>query len=286
MDAVVAALARGSTPEPHSDDGDGDTDDEVAQHTDGASEGEQYDQSSEPGNFTITEYQLLHRAVFSPTAGPEELKQLLEKGIDVDCTDHAGYTNLMMAINGGKGERATLLIRAGADVTKVNAAGLSAFHIAAAKPALIQLKQLAQAGAESIDGLRAALKAKGDTGKTPKDCAKDPQTRAWLERLEAASDGELELFACGKSLETAAATLAPPTPPRTLGTHAPIVAGLLSTAVDVATWGVDSVTREFYEALDDAAGTLEYIRPGGDDSKVLRNWLEAPVWANSGALGF
>ena len=89
MDAVVAALARGSTPEPHSDDGDGDTDDEVAQHTDGASEGEQYDQSSEP-NFTITEYQLLHRAVFSPTAGPEELKQLLEKGIDVDCTDHAG----------------------------------------------------------------------------------------------------------------------------------------------------------------------------------------------------
>ena len=62
----------------------------------------------------------------------------------------------MMAINGGKGERATLLIRAGADVTKVNAAGLSAFHIAAAKPALIQLKQLAQAGAESIDGLRAA----------------------------------------------------------------------------------------------------------------------------------
>lgn len=86
MDAVVAALARGSTPEPHSDDGDGDTDDEVAQHTDGASEG---DQSSEP-NFTITEYQLLHRAVFSPTAGPEELKQLLEKGIDVDCTDHAG----------------------------------------------------------------------------------------------------------------------------------------------------------------------------------------------------
>ena len=282
MDAVVAALARGSTPEPHSDDGDGDTDDEVAQHTDGASEGEQ---SSEP-NFTITEYQLLHRAVFSPTAGPEELKQLLEKGIDVDCTDHAGYTNLMMAINGGKGERATLLIRAGADVTKVNAAGLSAFHIAAAKPALIQLKQLAQAGAESIDGLRAALKAKGDTGKTPKDCAKDPQTRAWLERLEAASDGELELFACGKSLETAAATLAPPTPPRTLGTYAPIAAGLLSTAVDVATWGVDSVTREFYEALDDAAGTLEYIRPGGDDSKVLRNWLEAPVWANSGALGF
>ena len=282
MDAVVAALARGSTPEPHSDDGDGDTDDEVAQHTDGASEG---DQSSEP-NFTITEYQLLHRAVFSPTAGPEELKQLLEKGIDVDCTDHAGYTNLMMAINGGKGERATLLIRAGADVTKVNAAGLSAFHIAAAKPALIQLKQLAQAGAESIDGLRAALKAKGDTGKTPKDCAKDPQTRAWLERLEAASDGELELFACGKSLETAAATLAPPTPPRTLGTYAPIAAGLLSTAVDVATWGVDSVTREFYEALDDAAGTLEYIRPGGDDSKVLRNWLEAPVWANSGALGF
>ena len=197
-----------------------------------------------------------------------------------------GYTNLMMAIDGGKGERATLLIRAGADVTKVNAAGLSAFHIAAAKPALIQLKQLAQAGAESIDGLRAALKAKGDTGKTPKDCAKDPQTRAWLERLEAASDGELELFACGKSLETAAATLAPPTPPRTLGTYAPIAAGLLSTAVDVATWGVDSVTREFYEALDDAAGTLEYIRPGGDDSKVLRNWLEAPVWANSGALGF
>ena len=61
MDAVVAALARGSTPEPHSDDGDGDTDDEVAQHTD-ASEGEQYDQSSGPGNFTITEYQLLHRA--------------------------------------------------------------------------------------------------------------------------------------------------------------------------------------------------------------------------------
>ena len=282
MDAVVAALARGSTPEPHSDDGDGDTDDEVAQHTDGASEG---DQSSEP-NFTITEYQLLHRAVFSPTAGPEELKQLLEKGIDVDCTDHAGSTNLMMAINGGKGERATLLIRAGADVTKVNAAGLSAFHIAAAKPALIQLKQLSQAGAESIDGLRAALKAKSDTGKTPKDCAKDPQTRAWLERLEAASDGELELFACGKSLETAAATLAPPTPPRTLGTYAPIAAGLLSTAVDVATWGVDSVTREFYEALDDAAGTLEYIRPGGDDSKVLRNWLEAPVWANSGALGF
>ena len=50
----------------------------------------------------------------------------------------------MLAINGGKGERATLLIRAGADVTKVNAAGLSAFHIAAAKPALIQLKQLAQ----------------------------------------------------------------------------------------------------------------------------------------------
>ena len=198
----------------------------------------------------------------------------------------AGDTNLMMAIDGGKGERATLLIRAGADVTKVNAAGLSAFHIAAAKPALIQLKQLAQAGAESIDGLRAALKAKGDTGKTPKDCAKDPQTRAWLERLEAASDGELELFACGKSLETAAATLAPPTPPRTLGTYAPIAAGLLSTAVDVATWGVDSVTREFYEALDDAAGTLEYIRPGGDDSKVLRNWLEAPVWANSGALGF
>ena len=281
MDAVVAALARGSTPEPHSDDGDGDTDDEVAQHTDGASDG-----ASERGHFTITEYQLLHRAVFSPTAGPEELKQLLEKGIDVDCTDHAGYTNLMMAINGGKGERATLLIRAGADVTKVNAAGLSAFHIAAAKPALIQLKQLAQAGAESIDGLRAALKAKGDTGKTPKDCAKDPQTRAWLERLEAASDGELELFACGKSLETAAATLAPPTPPRTLGTYAPIAAGLLSTAVDVATWGVDSVTREFYEALDDAAGTLEYIRPGGDDSKVLRNWLEAPVWANSGALGF
>ena len=90
MDAVVAALARGSTPEPHSDDGDGDTDDEVAQHTE-ASEGEQNDQSSEPGvNFTITEYQLLHRAVFSPTAGPEELKQLLEKGIDVDCTDHAG----------------------------------------------------------------------------------------------------------------------------------------------------------------------------------------------------
>ena len=281
MDAVVAALARGSTPEPHSDDGDGDTDDEVAQHTDGASDG-----ASEPGHFTITEYQLLHRAVFSPTAGPEELKQLLEKGIDVDCTDHAGSTNLMMAINGGKGERATLLIRAGADVTKVNAAGLSAFHIAAAKPALIQLKQLAQAGAESIDGLRAALKAKSDTGKTPKDCAKDPQTRAWLERLEAASDGELELFACGKSLETAAATLAPPTPPRTLGTYAPIAAGLLSTAVDVATWGVDSVTREFYEALDDAAGTLEYIRPGGDDSKVLRNWLEAPVWANSGALGF
>ena len=192
----------------------------------------------------------------------------------------------MMAINGGKGEHATLLIRAGADVTKVNAAGLSAFHIAAAKPALIQLKQLSQAGAESIDGLRAALKAKGDTGKTPKDCAKDPQTRAWLERLEAASDGELELFACGKSLETAAATLAPPTPPRTLGTYAPIAAGLLSTAVDVATWGVESVTREFYEALDDAAGTLEYIRPGGDDSKVLRNWLEAPVWANSGALGF
>ena len=281
MDAVVAALARGSTPEPHSDDGDGDTDDEVAQHTDGASNG-----ASEPGHFTITEYQLLHRAVFSPTAGPEELKQLLEKGIDVDCTDHAGSTNLMMAINGGKGERATLLIRAGADVTKVNAAGLSAFHIAAAKPALIQLKQLAQAGAESIDGLRAALKAKSDTGKTPKDCAKDPQTRAWLERLEAASDGELELFACGKSLETAAATLAPPTPPRTLSTYAPIAAGLLSTAVDVATWGVDSVTREFYEALDDAAGTLEYIRPGGDDSKVLRNWLEAPVWANSGALGF
>ena len=88
MDAVVAALARGSTPEPHSDDGDGDTDDEVAQHTDGASEGEQYDQSSEP--FTLSEYQLLHRAVFSPTAGPEELKQLLEKGIDVDCTAHAG----------------------------------------------------------------------------------------------------------------------------------------------------------------------------------------------------
>ena len=87
MDAVVAALARGSTPEPHSDDGDGDTDDEVAQHTDGASEGEQY---SEPGNFAITEYQLLCAAVFSPTAGPEELKQLLEKGIDVDCTDHAG----------------------------------------------------------------------------------------------------------------------------------------------------------------------------------------------------
>ena len=85
MDAVVAALARGSTPEPHSDDGDGDTDDEVAQHTDGASEGEQYDQSSEPGNFTITEYQLLQLC-----AGPEELKQLLEKGIDVDCTDHAG----------------------------------------------------------------------------------------------------------------------------------------------------------------------------------------------------
>jgi hypothetical protein len=192
----------------------------------------------------------------------------------------------MMAINGGKGERATLLIRAGADVTKVNAAGLSAFHIAAAKPALIQLKQLAQAGADSIDGLRAALKAKDDTGKSPKDCAKDPQTRAWLERLEAASDGELELFACGKSLETAAATLAPPTPPRTLDTYAPIAAGLLSTAVDVATWGVDSVTREFYEALDDAAGTLEYIRPWGDDSKVLRNWMEPPVWAISGALGF
>ena len=89
MDPIVTALAAGSTSEPHFDDQDGDTDDEVAQHTDGASEGEQYDQSSEP-DFTITEYKQLHRAVFSPTAGPEELKQLLEKGIDVDCTDHAG----------------------------------------------------------------------------------------------------------------------------------------------------------------------------------------------------
>ena len=68
----------------------------------------------------------------------------------------------MMAINSGKGERATLLIRAGADVTKLNAAGLSAFHFAAAKPALVQLKQLAQAGADSIDGLRAALAAEND----------------------------------------------------------------------------------------------------------------------------
>jgi len=285
MDPIVAALAAGSTPESHFDDQDGETDDEVAQHTDGASEGEQ-SPGHNPGTFTITEYQLLHRAVFSPTAGPEELKQLLEKGIDVDCTDHAGYTNLMMAINSGKGERATVLIRAGADVTKVNASGLSAFHFAAAKPALVQLKQLAQAGADSIDGLRAALAAENDMGKTPKDCAKDPQTRAWLDRLEAASDGELELFACGKSLETATATLAPPTPPRTLDTYVPVAASLLSMAVDVATWGVDSVTREFFEAWDDATGTMEYIKPGGDDSKVLRNWVEAPVWANSGALGF
>jgi|TARA_B110000196_G_scaffold279342_1_gene258897 hypothetical protein len=90
MDPIVTALAAGSTSEPHFDDQDGDTDDEVAQHTDGASEGEQYDQSDTPGTFTITEYQLLHRAVFSPTAGSEELKELLQKGIDVDCTDHAG----------------------------------------------------------------------------------------------------------------------------------------------------------------------------------------------------
>ena len=89
MDPIVAALAAGSTPESHFDDQDGETDDEVAQHTDGASEGEQ-SPGHNPGTFTITEYQLLHRAVFSPTAGPEELKQLLEKGIDVDCTDHAG----------------------------------------------------------------------------------------------------------------------------------------------------------------------------------------------------
>ena len=61
MDPIVRALAAGSTPEPPFDDQDGDTDDEVAQHTDGASEGEQYDQSNNAGTFTITEYQLLHR---------------------------------------------------------------------------------------------------------------------------------------------------------------------------------------------------------------------------------
>ena len=73
------------------DDLDWDTDGEVAQHTDGASEGDQYDQSvHQSTGFSISEYQLLHRAVFSPAEGTEELRQLLDKGTDVDCTDHAG----------------------------------------------------------------------------------------------------------------------------------------------------------------------------------------------------
>ena len=191
----------------------------------------------------------------------------------------------MVAINSGKSERATCLIRAGADVTKVNASGFSAFHWAAAKPDVRALKQLAQAGASSIDGLRAALALETDMGKTPKDLATDPHARAWPERLEAASDGELELFACGKSLETATATLAPPTPPRTMDTVAPIAASLLSMAVDVAAWGADSLTREFFDAWDEATGTMD-IKQVGDDPKALRGWVEAPVWANSGALGF
>ena len=196
----------------------------------------------------------------------------------------AGYTNLMVAINSGKSERATVLIRAGADVTKVNDSGFSAFHWAAAKGDVRALKQLAQAGASSIDGLRAALASRTDMGKTPKELATDPHSRTWLERLEVASDGELELFACGKSLETATATLAPPTPPRSA---APIAASLLSMAVDVATWGADSLTREFFEAWDEASGANLDSKRGGDDSKRRRcGWAEAPVWATSGALGF
>ena len=190
----------------------------------------------------------------------------------------AGYTCLMVAINSGKGEHATCLIRAGADVTKVNVSGISAFHWAAAKPDVRALKQLAQAGASSIDGLRAALASETDMGKTPKDLATDPHARAWLERLEAASDGELELFACGKSLETASATLAPPTPPRTMVTVAPIAASLLSMA-----WGVDSLTRAFLDAWDEATGTMD-IKQVGDDPKALHGLV--PVWAKSGALGF
>ena len=91
MDPVVTALAASSTPEPHfgTDDRSGDMDDEVAQHTNAASEGDSHDHSNDTA-YTITEYQLLHRAVFSPAEGTEEVKQLLDKGTDIDCTDHAG----------------------------------------------------------------------------------------------------------------------------------------------------------------------------------------------------
>jgi len=296
MDAIVAAVAASSMPESGADDqgGDTDADDEVAKLSDAAQARDQHDHASGTADHTITEYKLLHRAIFSPTDGTEDLRELIDSGIDIDCTDDAGYTSLMVAINSGKGERATVLIRAGADVTKVNVSGFSAFHWAAAKADVRALKQLAQAGAASIDGLRAALAAKTDTGKTPKDLAADPRARVWLERLELASYAELELFACGKSLETATATLAPPSPPRSV---APIAASLLTMAVDVAAWGTDSLTREFFDATDRLlwdgsdevldGDSITISKPGPDDPKALRSsWAEAPVWASSGALGF
>ena len=122
----------------------------------------------------MAEFQRLHQAVSSPTAGTHELQELLRSGAvsTVDASDPAGYTCLMLAIKSGKGDRALLLLQAGADCTLVNASGWSSFHWAASTNDVRVLTSLVQrACVASPKALRAALAAQiGELAPRGKHC--------------------------------------------------------------------------------------------------------------------
>ena len=78
----------------------------------------------------------------------EEIKILLDKGIDINAKDLRGYTALHIATNEGSLEVVKFLIEMGANVDVKNIKGCTALHIAANNGSLATLKCLIELGAD------------------------------------------------------------------------------------------------------------------------------------------
>ena len=99
-------------------------------------------------------------------AGPEEVRQLIQDGADVNAKDEDGWTPLMLAAaHNSNPEVLKVLIEAGADVNAKDTDGLTPLMLAAQhNPNPKALTALLEAGADA--------KAKNNEGKTALDCAR------------------------------------------------------------------------------------------------------------------